>query len=142
MNMTAPPSMSPSAALAETEARVAGAPSPQDPLWYKDAIIYQTHIKAFFDSNGDGVGDFAGLAQKLDHIQELGVTAVWLLPFYPSPLKDDGYDIAEYRDVRAGTVPRPRRGGGQGGVSALAAGPALVQRRDHLPDAHQGVLRF
>jgi maltose alpha-D-glucosyltransferase/alpha-amylase len=70
-----------------------------DPLWYKDAVIYQTHIKAFFDSNGDGIGDFEGLIQKLDYIQELGVSTIWLLPFYPSPLRDDGYDIADYRTV-------------------------------------------
>ena len=70
-----------------------------DPLWYKDAVVYQLHVKAYFDSNNDGIGDFAGLEQKLDYIKDLGVTAIWLLPFYPSPLKDDGYDIAEYRDV-------------------------------------------
>ncbi|HET7588520.1 MAG TPA: maltose alpha-D-glucosyltransferase [Gammaproteobacteria bacterium] len=70
-----------------------------DPQWYKDAVIYQLHVKAFFDSNNDGVGDFAGLAAKLDYLQELGVTAIWLLPFYPSPLRDDGYDIADYRRV-------------------------------------------
>ena len=68
-------------------------------MWYKDAIIYQTHIRAFFDSDGDGIGDFCGLASKLDYIQDLGVTAVWILPFYPSPLRDDGYDIADYTDV-------------------------------------------
>ena len=67
--------------------------------WYKDAVIYQLHIKAFMDSNGDGIGDFAGLMQRLDYVQELGVTAIWLLPFYPSPLRDDGYDIADYRSV-------------------------------------------
>jgi len=71
----------------------------QDPLWYKDAVIYQLHVKSFFDSNNDGIGDFAGLMQKLDHIADLGVTAIWLLPFYPSPRRDDGYDIAEYYDV-------------------------------------------
>ena len=70
-----------------------------DPLWYKDAIIYQLHVKAFYDSNGDGVGDFRGLLEKLDHLQQLGVTALWLLPFYPSPQKDDGYDIADYFSV-------------------------------------------
>ena len=70
-----------------------------DPHWYKDAIIYQLHVKAFNDSTGDGVGDFAGLSEKLDYIAELGVTAIWLLPFYPSPLKDDGYDIADYTSV-------------------------------------------
>ncbi|SMF57446.1 trehalose synthase /maltokinase [Tistlia consotensis] len=67
--------------------------------WYKDAIIYQLHVKAFQDSNGDGLGDFAGLMQRLDYVQELGVTAIWLLPFYPSPLRDDGYDIADYRSI-------------------------------------------
>jgi maltose alpha-D-glucosyltransferase/alpha-amylase len=70
-----------------------------DPLWYKDAVIYQVHVKAFFDSNNDGVGDFQGLTSKLDYIQDLGVSALWLLPFYPSPLKDDGYDVADYRNV-------------------------------------------
>ncbi len=70
-----------------------------DPLWYKDAIVYQMHVKAFHDANGDGIGDFAGLIQKLDYIQELGVNTIWLLPFYPSPQRDDGYDIADYRDV-------------------------------------------
>ena len=67
-----------------------------DELWYKDAIIYQLHVKAFADSNNDGIGDFAGLTEKLDYLQELGVTALWLLPFYPSPGRDDGYDIADY----------------------------------------------
>ena len=70
-----------------------------DPLWYKDAIIYELHVKAFYDANNDGTGDFAGLTEKLDYIAELGVTAIWLLPFYPSPLRDDGYDIADYRNV-------------------------------------------
>jgi maltose alpha-D-glucosyltransferase/alpha-amylase len=72
-----------------------------DPLWYKDAIIYQVHIKSFFDANNDGVGDFPGLIAKLDYIAELGVNAIWLLPFYPSPRRDDGYDIADYRNVHA-----------------------------------------
>src|SRR5215210_6487549 len=70
-----------------------------DPFWYKDAIIYQTHVRAFHDSVGDGYGDFRGLAQKLDYLQDLGVTAIWLLPFYPSPLRDDGYDIAAYEAI-------------------------------------------
>ncbi|HSN55561.1 MAG TPA: maltose alpha-D-glucosyltransferase, partial [Candidatus Sulfomarinibacteraceae bacterium] len=70
-----------------------------DSLWYKDAVIYELHVRAFSDSSGDGVGDFAGLTAKLDYLQDLGVTAIWLLPFYPSPLRDDGYDIADYRDV-------------------------------------------
>ncbi len=72
---------------------------PQDALWYKDAIIYQVHVRTFQDSNGDGIGDFRGLAEKLDYLQELGVTAIWLMPFFPSPLRDDGYDIADYRSV-------------------------------------------
>ncbi len=70
-----------------------------DPLWYKDAIIYELHVRAYFDSNGDGIGDFRGLSSKLDYLQDLGITAIWLLPFYPSPLRDDGYDIADYRDT-------------------------------------------
>lgn len=70
-----------------------------DREWYKDAIIYQLHVKAFQDSNGDGIGDFAGLMERLDHIQQLGATAIWMLPFYPSPLRDDGYDIAEFKAV-------------------------------------------
>ncbi len=73
--------------------------SADDLLWYRDAIIYELHVRAFSDSNADGIGDFVGLTQKLDYLHDLGVTAIWLLPFYPSPLKDDGYDIAEYRDV-------------------------------------------
>jgi maltose alpha-D-glucosyltransferase/alpha-amylase len=70
-----------------------------DPYWYKDGIIYQAHVKAFFDSNNDGIGDFAGLTQKLDYLQDLGITTLWLLPFYPSPGRDDGYDIADYAAV-------------------------------------------
>src|SRR2546421_12999526 len=68
-------------------------------LWYKDAIFYQLHVKAFADSNNDGIGDFAGLTDRLDYIQELGVNSLWLQPFYPSPGRDDGYDIADYRRV-------------------------------------------
>ncbi len=71
----------------------------RDPLWYKDAIIYQLHVKAFFDSSNDGTGDFAGLTEKLDYVQDLGVNTIWLLPFYPSPMRDDGYDVADYRNV-------------------------------------------
>ncbi len=70
-----------------------------DPLWYKDAVIYELHVKTFCDSDGDGMGDFRGLIEKLDYLQELGITAIWLLPFYPSPMRDDGYDIADYFDV-------------------------------------------
>ena len=75
-------------------------PRPElDELWFKDAIIYQLHVKTFADSNNDGIGDFAGLTQKLDYLHDLGVTALWLLPFYPSPGRDDGYDISDYRSV-------------------------------------------
>jgi len=70
-----------------------------DELWFKDAIIYQLHVKAFADSNNDGVGDFAGLTEKLDYLEDLGVTTLWLLPFYPSPGRDDGYDISDYRTI-------------------------------------------
>ena len=70
-----------------------------DPLWYQRAVIYQVHVKSFFDSDGDGIGDFRGLTEKLDYLQDLGVTALWVMPFYPSPLRDDGYDIADYTGV-------------------------------------------
>jgi maltose alpha-D-glucosyltransferase/alpha-amylase len=71
----------------------------EDNLWYKDAVIYQMHVRTFCDSNGDGIGDFVGLTQRLDYLQELGTNTIWLLPFYPSPLRDDGYDIADYTTV-------------------------------------------
>jgi maltose alpha-D-glucosyltransferase/alpha-amylase len=71
----------------------------EEPLWYKDAIIYEVHVRAFFDSDGDGIGDFRGLTEKLDYLKNLGVNAIWVLPFYPSPLKDDGYDISDYVDI-------------------------------------------
>ncbi len=74
-------------------------PIGDDPLWYKDAVIYELHVKAFCDSNGDGIGDFRGLTEKLPYIEDLGITAIWVLPFYPSPLKDDGYDISDYLNV-------------------------------------------
>ncbi|HEX4348549.1 MAG TPA: maltose alpha-D-glucosyltransferase [Vicinamibacterales bacterium] len=80
----------------------AGVEAADDPLWYKDAVIYQAHVKSFFDANDDGVGDFTGLTRKLDYIQALGATCIWLLPFFPSPLKDDGYDIADYLNVHPG----------------------------------------
>ncbi len=73
--------------------------SQDENLWYKDAVIYQLHVRTFCDSNGDGVGDFRGLTSKLDYLQELGINAIWLLPFFPSPLRDDGYDIADYTSV-------------------------------------------
>ena len=70
-----------------------------DPLWYKDAVIYELHVRAFSDGNADGIGDFQGLTKRLDYLQDLGVTVLWLLPFYPSPLKDDGYDLASYTEI-------------------------------------------
>src|SRR6266849_1474628 len=74
-------------------------PFENNPLWYKDVTIYELHVRGFCDSNGDGIGDFPGLTGKLDYLRDLGVTALWVLPFYQSPLKDDGYDIADYLDV-------------------------------------------
>ncbi|MFO7707083.1 MAG: maltose alpha-D-glucosyltransferase [Desulfobacterales bacterium] len=71
----------------------------EDPLWFKDAVIYQLHVKSFFDSDDDGIGDFQGLTRKLDYLQDLGVSALWLMPFCPSPLRDDGYDISDYREI-------------------------------------------
>ncbi|MBP7147946.1 MAG: maltose alpha-D-glucosyltransferase [Acidobacteria bacterium] len=85
-----------------TQAKSAGAPARHlegGPTWYKDAVIYELHVRAFADADGDGIGDFRGLTGKLDYLRDLGVTALWLLPFYPSPLRDDGYDIADYTDV-------------------------------------------
>jgi maltose alpha-D-glucosyltransferase/alpha-amylase len=79
---------------------------PEQPLWYKDAIFYEVRVRSFYDASGDGIGDFAGLTQKLDYLHDLGITALWLLPFYPSPLRDDGYDISDYMDVHpdCGTI--------------------------------------
>src|SRR5271170_107100 len=85
--------------LMERGSKVNKAGSASDPLWYKDAVIYELHVRAFADSNKDGIGDFAGLIGKLDYLQDLGVTCLWLLPFYPSPLRDDGYDISDYTNV-------------------------------------------
>ena len=70
-----------------------------EPQWYKDAIIYEVRVRSFYDTGGDGIGDFGGLTEKLEYLQRLGVTALWLLPFYPSPQRDDGYDISGYMDV-------------------------------------------
>src|SRR5512141_1132705 len=71
----------------------------RDRSWYKTGVIYEVHVRAFCDSDGNGIGDFRGLTSKLDYLKDLGVTALWLLPFYPSPLRDDGYDIADYYGV-------------------------------------------
>ncbi len=93
-----------------------------DPLWYRDAVIYQLNVKAFFDSNNDGMGDFQGVTAKLDYVKELGVNTIWLMPFYPSPLRDDGYDISEYEDVH------PQYG-------------SLADFREMLAEAHKRGLR-
>lgn len=91
---TPPDAAAPAAAPAPTQ------PGPtEDPQWYKDAVVYELHVKAFSDSNGDGIGDLRGLTQKLDYLADLGVNTIWLLPFYPSPFRDDGYDVAEYLDI-------------------------------------------
>jgi maltose alpha-D-glucosyltransferase/alpha-amylase len=81
-----------------TENKIVRAPE-KIPMWYKSGIIYELHVRAFQDSDGDGAGDFRGLTTRLDYLRDLGVTAIWLLPFYPSPLKDDGYDISDYYGV-------------------------------------------
>ncbi|HET6413258.1 MAG TPA: maltose alpha-D-glucosyltransferase [Anaeromyxobacter sp.] len=83
----------------------------RDPLWYKDAIVYETHVKAFYDGNGDGTGDLEGIIEKIDYLERLGVTCLWLLPFFPSPLRDDGYDVADYRAIHPayGTLEQFRR---------------------------------
>ena len=81
--------------------------------WYEDAVIYELHVRAFADSDGDGIGDFVGLTQNLDYLQDLGVTAIWLLPFYPSPMRDEGYDISDYRGIN----PRTARCGSSVGSS-------------------------
>ena len=82
-----------------SEKKPTSEPAGDDPLWYKDAVIYELHVRAFADGNSDGIGDFRGLTEKLDYLYDLGVTALWLLPFYPSPLRDDGYDLASYTEI-------------------------------------------
>jgi len=110
--------------------------APADELWYKDAIIYQLHVKAFADSNNDGIGDFVGLTEKLDYLQELGVTALWLLPFYPSPGRDDGYDIADYGAINPdfGTMKDFRRFIGEAKRRGLRVITELVI--NHTSDQH------
>jgi maltose alpha-D-glucosyltransferase / alpha-amylase len=100
MDTTTPPvtrvlSSRPSAGAAGPDATLRDG----DPLWFKDAVIYELHVKAFHDASGDGIGDFRGLTEKLDYLQDLGVDTLWLLPFYPSPFRDDGYDVADYHNV-------------------------------------------
>ncbi len=108
----------------------------EDPLWYKDAVIYQVHLKSFFDSNNDGIGDFPGLIAKLDYIAGLGVNTIWLLPFYPSPRRDDGYDISEYRAVHTdyGTLADARRFIGEAHRRGLRVITELVI--NHTSDQH------
>lgn len=107
-----------------------------DPLWYKDAVIYEAHVRAFSDSVGDGYGDFKGLTSKLDYLQDLGITAIWLLPFYPSPLRDDGYDIADYTSVHPqyGTLDDFREFLGQAHDRGLRVITELVI--NHTSDQH------
>ena len=114
-------------------------PVSTDPHWYKDAIIYELHVRSFFDSNDDGIGDFHGLIQKLDYIQDLGVNTIWLLPFYPSPLRDDGYDIANYQRhqpvVRhAARLPAAAQGSARPRASRLHR----AGRQSHLRSASRG----
>jgi maltose alpha-D-glucosyltransferase/alpha-amylase len=113
----------------------------RDPLWYKDAVVYETHVKAFFDGNGDGVGDFAGLLEKLEYLEWLGVSCLWLLPFFPSPLRDDGYDIADYRGVHPsyGTLDDFRRLVEEAHRRDIAVVVELVV--NHTSDQHPWFLR-
>ncbi|HKY91195.1 MAG TPA: maltose alpha-D-glucosyltransferase [Nevskiaceae bacterium] len=111
-------------------------PFTRDPLWYKDAVIYQLHVKSFYDGNNDGIGDFAGLIQKLDYIAELGVNTIWLLPFYPSPRRDDGYDISMFQGVHPdyGTLQDARRFVAQAHKRGLRVITELVV--NHTSDQH------
>ena len=101
MNAVMPPANSDTTLAADPAMTAPVQPFATDPQWYKDAVIYQVHVKSFFDANNDGIGDFPGLVARLDYIAQLGVNTIWLLPFYPSPRRDDGYDIADYRGVHA-----------------------------------------
>ena len=129
-----------STTIERPQATAAALPAPlapfEDPSWFKDAVIYQLHLKSFYDGNNDGVGDFKGLSEKLDYIAELGVTAIWMLPFYPSPRRDDGYDIAEYTGVHAdyGTVEDARHFIEQAHARGLRVITELVI--NHTSDQH------
>jgi maltose alpha-D-glucosyltransferase/alpha-amylase len=114
----------------------AAAPLTGDPLWYKDAVIYQLHVKSFFDGNNDGVGDFPGLISKLDYLAGLGVNVLWLLPFYPSPRRDDGYDIADYTDVHPeyGTIEDVQRFIAEAHIRGIRVITELVV--NHTSDQH------
>ena len=108
----------------------------RDPEWYKDAVIYELHVKSFFDGNDDGIGDFCGLISKLDYLAALGVTAIWLLPFYPSPLRDDGYDISDYYGINPdyGTIGQFKQLVQQAHARGLRIITELVI--NHTSDAH------
>ena len=109
---------------------------PAQPDWYKDAVIYQVHVRTFFDGNDDGIGDFAGLVRKLDYLQALGINTIWILPFYPSPLRDDGYDIAHYQGVHPayGTLRDVRRFLREAHARGLRVITELVM--NHTSDQH------
>jgi maltose alpha-D-glucosyltransferase/alpha-amylase len=115
----------------------ANTPGNKDPLWFKDAIIYQVHVKSFFDSNDDGIGDFEGLIRRLDYIAGLGVNVIWLLPFYPSPRRDDGYDISDYRGIHSdyGTMRDFRRFVAEAHNRGLRVITELVV--NHTSDQHE-----
>ena len=125
------PAAQPAIDLEQTDIDIAN-----DPLWYRDAVIYQLNVKAFFDSNGDGMGDFKGVTSKLDYVRDLGVNTIWLMPFYPSPLRDDGYDIAGYDDVHPqyGTLDDFREMLGEAHKRGLKVITELVI--NHTSDAH------
>ena len=120
-----------------------------DTQWYRDAIIYQLHVKSFFDANNDGMGDFVGVTQKLDYVKELGATAIWVMPFYPSPLRDDGYDISDYRginpsygvarDFKAFVKAAHRGGGGGAPLLRLVRHGGKVRRHAHHLPRHREV---
>ncbi len=135
MTMTEPTAPSMSAPLSGGPVS-STASSTADSLWYKDAVIYQLHVKSFFDANDDGIGDFEGLIAKLDYIKDLGVNTIWLLPFYPSPRKDDGYDIAAYEGVHAdyGTLDDARRFIAEAHARGLRVITELVV--NHTSDQH------
>ena len=116
--------------------RRAGWSGVDDPLWYQDAVVYQLHVKAFGDSSQDGMGDFRGLIQRLDYLQDLGVDTLWLMPFYPSPLRDDGYDIRDYQDIHPdyGTLADFRAFVGEAHARGLKVITELVI--NHTSDQH------
>ena len=112
-----------------------------DPHWYMDAIIYQVHVKAFFDSNADGIGDFRGLTEKLDYIRDLGVNTIWVMPFYPSPLLDDGYDVSNYEDVHPpyGTRDDVKRFQAIPGIGLKTAQRVVLELKEKLPFVETGL---